>query len=92
MSLPDPPLVWLAAEEGGFDGLAVLEEPVADAVELGQGQGRGGGQAEQFEGGGVLAEPDMGLAFGGGMQHVGEDEGDGDSSSSIPCPGIRASL
>ena len=54
----------LAAEEGGFEGLAVLEEAVAEAVELGQGEGRGGGQAEQFEGGGVLAEPGVGLAFG----------------------------
>ena len=69
----------LTAEEGGFEGLAVVVEPVADAVELGQGRRRGGGQAEQFEGGGVLAEPGVGLAFGGGMQHAGEDEGDGDA-------------
>ena len=69
----------LAAEEGGFEGLAVVEEQVADAVELGQGQGQAGLEAEQFEGGAAACEPGVGLAFGGGVQHAGEDQGGGDA-------------
>ena len=69
----------LAAEEGGFEGLAVEPEQVADAVELGQGQGQAGFEAEQFEGGAALGEPGVGLAFGGGVEHAGEDRGGGDA-------------
>ena len=53
----------LAAEEGGFEGLAVEPEQVADAVELGQGQGQAGFEAEQFEGGAALGEPGVGLVL-----------------------------
>ena len=55
----------------------MLPEPVARAVQLAEGRRPGRIEAEQFEESGLGAQPGLGGALGGGMDHAGGDEGGG---------------
>ena len=80
--------VAFAREQPGLEGLAMRPEQVADAVQLGQGDAGGVLEAEQFEGGAVVAQPAVGLAFGGRMQHAGDDQGGGDGGIALGRAGL----